>query len=357
MENNIIISDENLLKFFYKEKLDDMAKLFSNGSFQDLINKYFCNEEQDVNNNSNNKEPKLNYQILDKLSQDKLCQQIILTIILFCLLKDNGITKEIHTLLEKYNYPIEDVLFPLNFLKIKYYIKTKDYSQAINLIKTLINKYEDYLLNIEEKKKDISNIYTIETFHQKFVYFYNLFNYLFNMNNLEAKIKKLYFELKSCFCRINAFSQAYKTILDLYQKYPDDIIIQFELTKDSIINSKPDVYQKILEKMKKKKEEEKDAYLRGVYNNYILYAEALSQMACNKYSDALNKLEEIVEWKKGENNLILNNNIAILNIYKINLNESYKKLESIYKDKNNENKHQSIKDTMKIMQDKFNIKN
>ena len=350
MENNIIISDENLLKFFTKEQLDDMAKMFSRGSFQELINKYFCNGEKDVNNS--NKEPKLNYQILDKLSEDKLCQQIILTIILFCLLKNKEITTEIEVLLKKYNFPLENAIFPLNFLRIKYYIKSKDITQAMSLIKKLINKYEDYLNNIEEKKNDINNIYTIETFKQKFVYFYNLFNYLFNMNNPDSKIKKLYFELKSCFNQMNSFSQAYKTILDLYQHYPDDIIIQFELVKDSIINSKPDMYQKILEKMKKKREEEKDENLRGVYNNYILYAEALNQFACNKYTDAKNKLEEIVEIKKGEKNVILNNNIAILDIYKVNLKDSYDKLVNI---NNDENKNEIIENTIKIMTDKFNI--
>ena len=107
MENNIIISDENLLKFFTKEQLDDMAKMFSDGSFQELINKYFCNGEQEVNKNSNNKESKLNYQILDKLSEDKLSQQIILTLILFCLLKNKDITQDIPKLFEKYNYPLE----------------------------------------------------------------------------------------------------------------------------------------------------------------------------------------------------------------------------------------------------------
>ena len=352
MENNIIISDENLLKFFTKEHLDDMAKMFSNGSFQELINKYFCNGEQDVNNNIDNKASKLNYQILDKLSEDKLCQQIILTLIIFCLLKNKVITEEIHTLFNKYNYPLENAIFPLNFLRIKYYIKSKDITQAISTIKKLINKYEDYLNNIEEKKKDINNIYTIETFNQKFVYFYNLFNYLFNMNNLDSKIKKLYFELKSCFNQMNSFLQAYKTLLDLYQHYPDDIIIQFELVKDSIINSKPDVYQKIFKKMKKKLEEEKDENLKGVYNNYILYAEALNLMACNKYTDAKKKLEEIIEIKKGEKNVILNNNIAVLDIYKINLKDSYDKLANI---NNDENKNEIIENTIKIMSDKFNI--
>ena len=352
MENNIIISDENLLKFFTKEQLDDMAKMFSDGSFQELINKYFYNGEQEVNKNSNNKESKLNYQILDKLSEDKLSQQIILTLILFCLLKNKDITQDIPKLFEKYNYPLESAIFPLNFLRIKYYIKSKNITKAMTMIKKLINKYEDYLVNIDEKKNDINSIYTIETFKQKFVYFYNLFNYLFNMNNLDSKIKKLYFELKSCFYQINSFSQAYQTIIALYQHYPDDIIIQFELVKDSIINSKPDMYQKILEKMKKKHDEEKDEYLKGVYHNYILYGEALYQIACNKYTDAKNKMEEIKEIKKGEKNVILNNNIAVLDIYKVNLKESYDKLVSI---NNEENKNDIIENSIKIIKDKFNI--
>ena len=351
MENNIIISDENLIKFFTKEQLDDMAKMFSNGNFQELIDKYFCNGEKEVNNN--NKDSKLNYQMLDKyLSEDKFCQQIILTLILFCLFKNKDIKKEIPTLFEKYNFPLENAIFPLNFLRIKYYIKSKNITQAISTIKKLINKYEDYLNNIEEKKKDINNIYTIETFNQKFVYFYNLFNYLFNMNNLDSKIKKLYFELKSCFNQMNSFSQAYKTILDLYQHYPDDIIIQFELVKDSIINSKPDIYQNIIEKMKKKRDEEKDENLRGIYNNYILYSEALNLMACDRYSDAKKKLEEIIEIKKGEKNIILNNNIAMLDIYLINLKDSYDRLVNI---NNDENKNEIIENTIKIISDKFYV--
>ena len=40
MEENII-SDENLIKFFSKENIEEMAILFSNGSFNDLINKFF----------------------------------------------------------------------------------------------------------------------------------------------------------------------------------------------------------------------------------------------------------------------------------------------------------------------------
>ena len=365
MEDNIIISDENLLKFFSKENLEDMAFLFSNGSFQELIDKYFCenkskeNKEKEVSHNSNNKEvskiSNLNYEIFDKLAEDKLCQQIILAIVIFCLLKNKEVPEALQTLFEKYNYPLEETIFPLIFLKIKYYTKTNNISSAISLIKKVINNYEAYSTNLEVKKNDIKNIYTIETFHQKFVYFYNIFNYLYSMNNLDSKIKKLYFELKSCLNNLNSFSQAYKTILDLYQRYPDDILIQFELAKDSVINSKLDVFKKILEKMKKKCDEENDENLKGVYHCYILYLEALSSMAYNQFTEAKKKLEEIVQLKKEENNAILKNNIAIVNIYKNNLKDSYDKLANIYYDKNNENKNEIIKDTMNLLEEKFII--
>jgi len=353
MEEIKIISDENLIKFFPKENLEDMALLFSNGSFQELINKYFC-----VNSNQNNNKKEFKYELFEILLEDELSQQIILTLVLFCLLKIKEEPKEIQTLLEKYNYPIDDMIFPLNFLKIKFYLKSNNIQQAIDNINKLITKYEEYNMNIAEKKLDTKNILTIETFQQKFIYFDNLFNYLFNMNNLEAKIKKLYFELKSCFYQINCFSQGFYTILNLYQKFPEDILIQFELAKDSVINSKPDVFNNILEKMKKNKEEEKDDYIKGIYTNYILYSEALNKIAYNKYAEAKNKFEEILELRKNEkdNNIILKNNIALMDIYKTNLEEGYNELNNIYQDKTNENKNEYIKDTINNIRDKFNIK-
>ena len=353
MEEIKIISDENLIKFFPKENLEDMALLFSNGFFQELINKYFY-----INSNQNNNKKEFKYELFEILLEDELSQQIILTLVLFCLLKIKEEPKEIQTLLEKYNYPIDDMIFPLNFLKIKFYLKSNNIQQAIDNINKLISKYEEYNMSIAEKKLDTKNILTIETFQQKFIYFDNLFNYLFNMNNLEAKIKKLYFELKSCFYQINCFSQGFYTILNLYQKFPDDILIQFELAKDSVINSKPDVFKNILEKMKKNKEEEKDDYIKGIYTNYILYSEALNKIAYNKYAEAKNKFEEILELRKneGDNNIILKNNIALMDIYKTNLEEGYNELNNIYQDKTNENKNEYIKDTINNIRDKFNIK-
>jgi len=353
MEEIKIISDENLIKYFPKENLEDMALLFSNGSFQELINKYFY-----IDSNQNNNKKEFKFELFEILLEDELSQQIILTLVLFCLLKIKEEPKEIQTLLEKYNYPIDDMIFPLNFLKIKFYLKSNNIQQAIDNINKLISKYEEYNMNIAEKKFDTKNILTIETFQQKFVYFDNLFNYLFNMNNLEAKIKKLYFELKSCFYQINCFSQGFYTILNLYQKFPDDILIQFELAKDSVINSKPDVFNNILEKMKKNKEEEKDDYIKGIYTNYILYSEALNEIAYNKYAEAKSKFEEILELRKNEkdNNIILKNNIALMDIYKTNLEEGYNELNNIYQDKTNENKNEYIKDTINNIRDKFNIK-
>ena len=88
--------------------------------------------------------------------------------------------------------------------------------------------------------------------------------------------------LKNILDEINRLNE---TLLDL-ERYKD------ELTEEEIAQTKEDTLkqlietQKILEKMKKKQDEEKDEYLKGVYHNYILYGEALYQIACNKYIDA-----------------------------------------------------------------------
>ena len=385
MENDAKISDENLIKYFSKEILGVIARLFSIGSFKEIFIKYFYinkeNENQinqndnksnddkpniqnDKTNNKNNEkendevENELNYELIQKVCEDKLSHQILFTILFFCILKDDEIAnlKTIETLIKINECQIEESIFPFNFLIIKYHIKTKNFQQAINIINTLIKSYEDYNMNIEEKKLDLKNIITIETFGQKFIYFDNLFNYLFNMNNIEAKIKKLYFELKTCYYQIKCFSAGFEIILNLYQKYPEDILIQFELAKDSIICSKPDIYEKILEKMKKNKEEAKDNHIKDIYNNFILYLEGLSKIAYNKYDEAKNKFDEILENEENKNNVIIQNNSALLNIYQKNLKEGYDKLVNIYQDKSNENKSEYIRDTIKVIQEKFNIK-
>ena len=142
MEENII-SDENLKKYFTEDNLEEMALLFSTGNFNELINKFFyysprsestssshlsdknsndvaqtdsqnqnaTPQNTNASNNNNNssqsqnnnitsfsitqspipsisqKNMEFNYNLFEKLNEDELCQQILLTIALFCLLK------------------------------------------------------------------------------------------------------------------------------------------------------------------------------------------------------------------------------------------------------------------------------
>ena len=428
-----IITDENLLKFFTKENLEEMATLFSKGNFSELINKFFLvdsrsdsvnsaqksdrnpstaseqansnnalnnnninnnnainNSNSNTNNNANtntitniasNQNPQnimfsniinspiitpspspsisqkngeFNYNLFEKLNEDELTQQILLTIVLFCFLKKKVIPEEPKNLINKYNYRHNDMIFPLILLKVKYYIKTKNIPRAIDILNEAIFLYEDYKSHLDEKKNDLKNIYTIETYHQKFKYFDNLFNYLFCMNKLDVKIKKLYFELKSCLNSLKFYSQAYKTILELYQKYPDDILIQFELAKDSVIFSKPDKYQEILQEMEKNRDKQQDENKIKIYNNYIMYAKAMSELAQCKYDETKTIFKDIL--KNDENNVLIKNNIAVLNVYKNNPKECYDSLITIYHEKKNDSGNEFIRNTIKSIQDKFNLK-
>ena len=392
-----IISDENLIKYFTKDNLEEMAILFSNGNFSDLINKFFyysprsdsinssllsernsnataasepliqnttiLNSNNNQNNNLNQnisvptisqKTTEFNYNLFEKLNEDELSQQILLTIALYCLLKKKTLTEEAKTLINKYNYPHYDMIFPLILLKAKYFIKAKNIPKAIDILNEAIFLYEDYKLHLDEKKNDLKNIYTIETFHQKFKYFDNLFNYLFCLNKLDSKIKKLYFELKICLISLKFYTQAYKTILDLHQKYPDDIVVQFELAKDSVLFSKPDKYQEILKQMKKNRDSQKDEKNIKIYSNFVMYAESLAELANSKYEESQKIMEEIL--KNDENNILIKNNIAILKVYKNNAKECNEKLMSMCRDKKNESGNEYIKNTIKTIQDKFHIK-
>ena len=147
MEDNIIISDENLNQFYQKEILEDMASLFSQSCFDELLKKYFyvikkvelknntidkieehisLNNNNELTNINNDMEPieiELNYKIFEKLIlNNEYCHQILLTIVIFCILKNKKRIKDTNLLFERYNYPINDMIFPLAFLKIKYYI-------------------------------------------------------------------------------------------------------------------------------------------------------------------------------------------------------------------------------------------
>ena len=372
----IILSDENLLKFIEEDKIKDILSLFSNGRFLALINKYIMAEDKtptttptpdqntpakaqapnimfsNMNNNIQKPQPKLilNLDLIEKCNEDKLSQQILLTIIIFCLLKLNK-TDDAKIIFEKYIFPLDNIIFPLILLKSKYYIKTKNTPKAIDIYSESINKYNNYLSS-SESKNDINNIITIETFHQKFTYFKNIFNYLFALNNIDSKIKKLYFELKFCLNSLKFYSQAYQLSLELYQKYPQDIQIIFELAKDSITFSKIDKYQEMIEAMKKRRDEEKDAKKKLICNNFILYAQSLYQIAQGKFDLAQNTFGEILKTDPG--NPLIINNMALLNIYKNNPKDCYNNLVQLFT-KGIDSSNETIKGTINFIAEKFNL--
>jgi tetratricopeptide (TPR) repeat protein len=364
-----ILSDEALKQYLTEEQLKDILSLFSSGKFLELINKYIMTEDKTqpqvqtpiptpnimfstIPPVISKPAPKyiLNLDLLEKIKEDKLSLQIISTILIFCLLKENKI-EETKTVLEKYIFNLDNAIFPIVMLKAKYFIRNKNTPKAIDIFSENIRNYTNYASNLDENKNDINNIITLETYHQNFVYFKNIFNYLFALDDLDTKIKKLYFELKFCLNSLKFYSQSYQIILELFQKYPDDIQIIFELGKDSVTFSKLDKYQEMVEILKKKKESEKEEKKKTIINNYILYLQAIHQVAQGQIENSQNTFGQIL--KTEPNNPLIKNNIALLNVYKNNPKECYNNLTALYKEKNSQN--ETIKNTINFIADKFNF--
>ena len=364
-----ILSDDALKQYLSEDQLKDVLSLFSSGKFLELINKYIMTEDKTqpqvqppiptpnimfstVTPVIQKPIPKyiLNLDLFEKIKEDKLSLQIISTILIFCLLKENKI-EETKIVLEKYIFNLDNVIFPIVMLKAKYFIKNKNTPKAIDIFSESIRNYTNYASNLEENKNDINNIITLETYHQNFIYYKNIFNYLFALNDLDTKIKKLYFELKFCLHSLKFYSQSYQIILELYQKYPDDIQIIFELGKDSVTFSKLDKYQEMVEILKKKKETEKEEKKKSIINNYILYLQAIYQVAQGQIENSQNTFGQIL--KNEPNNPLIKNNIAVLNVYKNNPKECYNNLTALYKENNSHN--ETIKNTINFIADKFNF--
>ena len=359
-----ILSDEILKQYLSEEQLKEILNLFSTGKFSEIINKYLMIEDKSqtqVQTPPPNimfstpvvQKPLVKYifnlDLLEKMKEDKLSIQIISTIFIFCLLKMNKM-EEVKTILEKYLLNLDNSIFPIIMLKAKFYIKNKNIPKAVDIFSESIRTYTNYASNLDENKNDNNNIITIETYHQNFVYYKNIFNYLFACNDLDTKIKKLYYELKFCLNALKFYSQSYQIVLELYQKYPNDIQIIFELGKDSITFSKLDKYQESIDILKKKKEEETDTNKKCLINNYILYLQALYQVAQGQIENSQNTFNEIL--KTEPNNPLVKNNIALLNVYKNNPKECYNSLVALYKENNANN--ENIKNTINFIAEKFN---
>ena len=134
--------------------------------------------------------------------------------------------------------------------------------------------------------------------------------------------------------------------------YPEDIQIIFELARDSVTFSKIDKYQEMIEAMKKRRDKETDGKKKLTFNNFILYAQALYQVAQGKIDLSQNTFSEILKTDPG-NPLIINNSV-LLNIYKNNPRECYNGLVQLYT-KGTDSSNEAIKNTINFLAEKFNL--
>ena len=206
-----VLSDETLKQYLTEEQIKEISTLFSSGKFLDIINKYIMAEDKtqtppqpqvptpnimfsNITPILQKPLPKyiLNLDLLEKIKEDKLSLQIISTILIFCLLKTNKM-EEAKNIFEKYIFNIDNIIFPLIMLKAKYFIRNKNISKAVDIFSEAIRTYTEYVSNIEENKNNISNIITLETYYQNFIYYKIIFNYLFSLDDMDKKINRLYY--------------------------------------------------------------------------------------------------------------------------------------------------------------------
>ena len=297
--------------------------------------------------NSVNNEKEFDYDLIDKFENDKLSQQILLTIVIYCLMKIKN-DVDLRTIFSKYNISIDNSIFPLILLKAKFYFKINLISQCLDIYSQAIIKYNDFKSKFIN---DNNNIIYIETFKQDFIYFNNLFNYLFALNNIDSKIKKLYYEQKFCLYKLGFHSEGFKLLIELYNKYPQDVQIQFELGKDSIYFSKYDIYKEMLEILQKSVKEETNMNKRSKYLNYYIYLQGLSFLAQDKIENARSCFTEIL--KNDTTNIVVINNNALLSIYENQSKETNDILNLIEDPHQMDSYNECIHENINILKQKY----
>ena len=301
--------------------------------------------------NKTTDEYEYNYSLLDQCENDKLTQQIILTIVAYCLLKIKE-DSELKSLFANIKIPKDKLIFPLILLKAKFYFKIKAIGQSMDILTEAINNYDNFKLNYDNNDMNHNDIIYIETYNQDFAYFNNLFNYLFALNNIDSKIKKLYYEQKFILFYLNFYQQGYKLLIELHNKYPKDVQIQFELAKDSVFLSKFDVFSKMFEIIKKNMEEENNENKKQMYTNYLLYLQGLSYLAQGKIDETGNYFKEIL--KNDTSNIVIINNSAVLSMYKNKAKNSFDYLKLIDSPDQMDSSNDCIKENIHILSNKFN---
>ncbi len=242
-----------------------------------------------------------------------------------------------------------EMIFPLLFLKAKLFCQT-DQNQAVLIFHEMLNRYEAY--NKEEKNPN--DIITIETYNSNFQYLQIFFNTLFYISNLEVKIKKIYFELKLTLTQMGFNIDAYSLLERMNEKYPNDIKIQFELAKDSLMLSKVKKYNEVIAQMKENsKKVENDKKLQSVYDNYIQYAEILFIISKGDFDNAKAQLTKMLG--DDPENILLVNNISILNLFQNKVKECYDNLKKFATEMDCMN--DVIKQNLNLLADLFKFPN
>ena len=297
--------------------------------------------------NDVNVEKELDFVLIDKFEDDKLTQQLLLTIVIYCLMRIKS-EVELRNIFDKYNISITNSIFPLILLKAKFYFKINNISQCLDIYSQSINKYNDFKSN---NKNENNNIIYIETYNQNFFYFNNIFNYLFAMDNIDSKIKKLYYEQKFCLYQLGFYSEGFKLLIELYNKYPTDVQIQFELGKDSIYLSKYDIFKEMLEILQKSVNEEQNMNKRTIFINYYIYLQGLSFLAQDKIENTRKCFTEIL--KNDSTNIIAINNNALLSIYENKSKESYNMLNLVENPNQMDSYNECIHENINILKEKY----
>ena len=342
--NKIFSNSSNNLSLFPNNEFLLNSPITSNNKDNPYIKNYE-NIEEFYNSVGEDKE--FDYDLIDKYENDKLTQQIILTIVIYCLLRIKN-ELDLKNIFSKYTIPIDNSIFPLILLKSKFYLKTKKISQCLDIYSQAINKYNDF------KSSDLNkndNIIYIETYKQDFLYFNNLFNYLFALNNIDSKIKKLYFEQKFCLYQLGFYSEGFKLLIELYNKYQNDVQIQFELGKDSIYLSKYDILKEILEILQKSINKETNENYKLIYMNYYYYLQGLSFFAQQKIENARKYFTEIL--KNDSSNVVVINNNALLSVYENKSKESYDILNLIENPNQMNSYNDCIHENINILKEKY----
>lgn len=108
--------------------------------------------------------------------------------------------------------------------------------------------------------------------YPEFSIFNDFFNNMFEMGNINNQRKKIFFEIKNCFLKMNLPYEAWKIIEKVYCLYPDDLIVIYEFLKQSIyigdFSTVEEVYLRLKNLFFNCNEENK-----VIFENYLNFAE------------------------------------------------------------------------------------